>query len=51
MLNAKYYFQQDDDAPKRPDPSYDDLSSAQAKRYQRQLLEQNSLKRLNTALN
>jgi len=33
----------DDDTPKCPDPSHDDLWSAQAKRYQRLRLEQLSL--------
>ena len=40
MLNQLIQVIVKDDAPKCPDPSYDDLWSAQAKRYQRLRLEQ-----------
>jgi hypothetical protein len=40
----------DDDTPKRPDTSYDDLWSAQAKRFHRLHLEQEKLKTLNAPL-
>ena len=51
MLNAEAQIQHDDDTPKRPDPSYDEMWSAQAKRYQRLLLEQKWLKATKPALN
>ena len=35
MLNSLNMITFDDDTPKCPDPSHDDLWSAQAKRYQR----------------
>ena len=50
MLNSLIMITVDDDTPKCPDPSHDDLWSAQAKRYQRLLLEQQSLKSINLAL-
>ena len=40
MLNSLNIIAVDDDTPKCPDPSHDDLWSAQAKRYQRLRLEQ-----------
>ena len=40
MLNQLSQVIVKDDAPKCPDPSHDDLWSAQAKRYQRLRLEQ-----------
>ena len=40
MLNSLNTIAVDDDTPKCPDPSHDDLWSAQAKRYQRLRLEQ-----------
>ena len=43
MLNSLIMITVDDDTPKCPDPSHDDLWSAQAKRYQRLRLEQLSL--------
>jgi hypothetical protein len=51
VLNAEAQIQHDDDTPKRPDPSYDEMWSAQAKRYQRLLLEQKCLKSTKPALN
>ena len=50
MLNQVTVIHQDDDTPKTPDPSDDALWSGQAKRYQRLLLEQQSLKSINSAL-
>ena len=50
MLNRVAVIHQDDDTPKTPDPSDDALWSGQAKRYQRLLLEQQSLKSINSAL-
>jgi hypothetical protein len=50
MLNQLMAYQVDDDMPNAPDPSHDDLWSAQAKRYQRLLLEQDVLKKLNPAV-
>ena len=35
MINQLMTYDVDDDAPNRPDPSHDDLWSAQAKRYHR----------------
>ena len=43
MLNSLIMITVDDDTPKCPDPSHDDLWSAQAKRYQRLRLEHLSL--------
>ena len=40
MLNSLNMIAVDDDTPKCPDPSHDDLWSAQAKRYQCLCLEQ-----------
>lgn len=40
----------DDDTPKHPDPSYDDLWPAQAKRYHRLHLEQEGLNTLSPEL-
>ena len=40
MLNSLNMIAVDDDTPKCPDPSHDDLWSAQAKRYQQLCLEQ-----------
>jgi len=51
VLNAEAHIQHDDDTPKLPDPSYDEMWSAQAKRYQRLLLEQKSLTTTKPALN
>lgn len=50
MLNRSAVIHQDDDTPKTPDPSDDALWSGQAKRYQRQLLERQTLKSINSAL-
>ena len=50
MLNRVAVIHQDDDTPKTPDPSDDALWSGQAKRYQRLLLGQQSLKSINSAL-
>jgi len=50
MLNQSAVIHQDDDTPKTPDPSDDALWSGQAKRYQRLLLEQQTLKSINSAL-
>lgn len=50
MLNPVTTLVQDDDTPKTPDPSDDALWSGQAKRFQRLLLEQQSLKSINPAL-
>ena len=50
MINPVSTLVQDDDTPKTPDPSDDALWSGQAKRYQRLLLEQQSLKSINSAL-
>jgi hypothetical protein len=38
--NAQLQIQHDDETPTLPDPSYDETWSAQAKRFQRLLLEQ-----------
>jgi hypothetical protein len=40
MLDSPNMIAVDDDTPKCPDPSHDDLWSVQVKRYQRLCLEQ-----------
>jgi len=50
VINHQTLIVLDDDTPKQPDPCYDDLWSAQAKRYHRQRLEQEGLNTLNPAV-